>query len=51
MRTPFRPDAITFENMKNWPGRPDSAVNFVMYFDLMLVTHLSFNFKMTCKYT
>jgi hypothetical protein len=35
MRTPLRPDAIAFKNMKNGPGRPDSAVNFVMYFDLL----------------
>ncbi len=34
MRTPFRPDAIVLENMKDYPGRPDSGVNFVMYFDL-----------------
>jgi hypothetical protein len=34
MRTLFRPDAIAFENMENWPGRPDSGVNFVMYCDL-----------------
>ncbi len=30
MRTPLRPDAIAFENIKNYPGRPDSGVNFVM---------------------
>ncbi len=34
MRTPFRPDAIASKNMKNGPGRSDSAVNFVMYLDL-----------------
>jgi hypothetical protein len=34
MRTPFRLEAIAFENMKKGPGRPDSGVNFVMYFDL-----------------
>jgi hypothetical protein len=34
MRTPFRPDAIAFENMKDEPGRSDSGVNFVMYFNL-----------------
>ncbi len=36
MRTPFRRDAIAFENMENWTGRPDSGVNFVMYFDLVI---------------
>ncbi len=34
MRTPFRPDATAFENIKNESGRSDSAVNFEMYFDL-----------------
>jgi len=34
MRTPFRPDATAFENMKSQPGRY-SGVNFVMYIDLL----------------
>jgi hypothetical protein len=34
LRAPFRPDATSFRNMKSLPGRPDSAGNFVMYFDL-----------------
>jgi hypothetical protein len=36
MRTFFRPDAMASKNMKNGPGRSDSGVNFVMYFDLKL---------------
>ncbi len=33
MRTPFRPDATAFENIKYEPGRSDSGVNSVMYSD------------------
>jgi hypothetical protein len=34
LRSPFRPDAIAFENMKNLPGRLDSGINSAMYPDL-----------------
>jgi hypothetical protein len=33
MRTLFRLDAIAFENMDNYSGRPDSGVNFEMNSD------------------
>jgi hypothetical protein len=42
MRTLFRPDATAFENMKNEPGRSDSGVNFVMYFDFIVIYWINF---------